>query len=199
MFRRVAEFHRAIGHPLPDQCLLPEPAVRVLRQTLLAEELEEFCNADAVNDRIEMADALADLCYIIAGTVVIYGIGPNYVHDTFESPYDCYLPRTPSNANGMAALLGDCFIDYKMAETSDHVSRIDFSLMNMITTIFGVAWRLNIPLNAVFAEVHRANMAKIMPDGTVLRRADGKILKSSEWRPPDIAGVLERHVRILRV
>jgi predicted HAD superfamily Cof-like phosphohydrolase len=199
MFRRVAEFHRAIGQPMADHPLLPDPVVRTLRQTLLAEELEEFCSADAVNDRIEMADALADLCYIIAGTVVIYGLGPQYANDTFESPYDCYLPRAPSNAHGMADLLRDCFIDYKIAEASDHLSRIDFSLMNMITTIYGVAWRLNIPLNAVFAEVHRSNMAKIMPDGTVLRRADGKILKSSQWHPPDIAGVLERHVRILRV
>jgi predicted HAD superfamily Cof-like phosphohydrolase len=44
----------------------------------------------------------------------------------------------------------------------------------------------------VFAEVHRANMAKVDPDGQVLRREDGKILKPEGWQPPDVAGVLRK-------
>ena len=193
MFRRVADFHRAVGHSVADQPALPDSPTRDLRRTLLQEELEEFCAANAANDRIEMADALADLCYIIAGTALDYGIGPGIgptSQETFESPYDQYLPRPQNPATGMADLLRDCYADYEISEQSDNLSRIDLSLMNMLTTIFGVAWRLNIPLNAVFAEVHRANMAKILPDGTVLRRHDDKIMKPPDWTPPDIARVL---------
>lgn len=39
---------------------------------------------------------------------------------------------------------------------------------------------------AVFAEVHRANMAKASGG----RRADGKVMKPEGWRPPNVAGVL---------
>jgi len=189
MFRRVAEFHRAFGDAFPDQPILPDPSIRALRRTLLDEELTEFCHACEANDRVEMADALADMCYIIAGTTLAYGVVPKS-DEPFESPYDRFLPREEDPPAGMAELLRDCRLDYDMAEDSDHLPRIDLSLMNMLTSIFGVAWRLNIPLNAVFAEVHRSNMAKIMPDGSVLRRSDRKVIKPPGWTPPNIAGVL---------
>jgi predicted HAD superfamily Cof-like phosphohydrolase len=188
MFQRVAEFHRAFGHPVADRPILPEPAVRTLRVNLLAEELQEFTDAHKAADRVEMADALADICYIIAGTVVAYGIGPTTI-GTFESPYDRFLPREPHDG-GVTRNLHDCFADYEMAEKSDNITWIDLSLMTMITSVFGVAWRLNLPLNAVFAEVHKSNMSKLMPDGSVLRREDGKILKGPNFMPPDIAGIL---------
>ena len=62
--------------------------------------------------------------------------------------------------------------------------------MVLLLDVCGVAMNLGIPLNAVFAEVHRSNMAKLMPDGSVLLRADGKILKPEHWTPPDIQAVL---------
>ena len=189
MFQRVAAFHRTFGHLVADRPVLPGKLVRKLRIALLAEELQEFTVAHAAHDRVEMADALADICYIIAGTVVAYGIGPQG-QDLFESPYDQSLPREEVHDDGMARMLHDCFLEYEMAEKSDNLPRIDLALMTFITSVFGVAWRLNIPLNAVFAEVHRSNMSKLMPDGSVLRREDGKILKGPDWSPPDIAGVL---------
>ena len=52
--------------------------------------------------------------------------------------------------------------------------------------------------DAVLAEVHRANMSKVEPDGTVLRREDGKVLKGSAFRAADVDAALglvsnERH------
>ena len=188
MFQRVAEFHRAFGHPIADHPSLPDQTVRDLRIALLKEELLEFNVAHGANDRVEMADALADICYIIAGTAVAYGIGPTTVA-TFESPYDRYLPRDEVSG-GMQQYLNECFIDYESAEHNDDLCQIDLALMTFITSVCGVAWRLNIPLNAVFAEVHRSNMAKLMPDGSVLRREDGKIQKPPHWSPPDVARIL---------
>lgn len=189
MFQRVAAFHRAFGHPIADRPTLPDAGVRSLRIALLTEELREFDVAHAANDRVEMADALADICYIIAGTVVAYGVGPQS-QDLFESPYDQYLPRDETYDGGMAQALNECFVYYETAEQNDDLVLIDLSLMTFITSVFGVAWRLNIPINAVFAEVHKSNMSKLMPDGSVLRRKDGKILKGPDYLPPDIAGVL---------
>lgn len=189
MFQRVAEFHRAFGLPIATTPELPAQAVRDLRVSLLEEELNEFCAAYSAHDRIEEADALADICYIVAGTVVSYGIGPAAI-SVFESPYDEHLPRTKQPRSDLDGLLRDTFNDYLAAERTDDLKQIDLSLMDLLVSVFGVAWQLNIPLNAVFTEVHRSNMTKLMPDGSVLRRDDGKVLKPPHWSPPDIAGVL---------
>ncbi len=45
---------------------------------------------------------------------------------------------------------------------------------------------------AAFNEVHEANMSKLMPDGSVRRREDGKVLKGPNYRLPDLHGVLAR-------
>ena len=44
----------------------------------------------------------------------------------------------------------------------------------------------------VYAEVMRANMSKLGDDGKPVLRADGKVLKGPNYRPPDVAGVLAR-------
>lgn len=47
-------------------------------------------------------------------------------------------------------------------------------------------------LDEVFEEVHKANMTKIHPDGTVHRREDGKILKPEGWKEPDVLSVVKK-------
>jgi len=39
---------------------------------------------------------------------------------------------------------------------------------------------------AAFAEVHRSNMSKLGRDGKPIYRADGKIIKGPDYRPPDL-------------
>ncbi len=57
---------------------------------------------------------------------------------------------------------------------------------------------LGFPLNAVFDEIQRTNMAKaqLQDDGTykIIRRADGKILKPEGWTPPNILAILENEL-----
>lgn len=63
-------------------------------------------------------------------------------------------------------------------------------LADVVYVCYGTAHSLGIPLDAVIAEVHRANMSKFDADGQPLLRADGKILKSDQFRPADVAAVL---------
>jgi len=69
------------------------------------------------------------------------------------------------------------------------------SLADGVIDLIVVAVRLGLsfglPMEALWAEVQRSNMAKSV-DGQVRRREDGKILKPEGWTPPDIAGVLRR-------
>jgi len=118
----VAEFHRAFEHPIhtTPQHFVPTDLVN-LRIDLLREEFQEYLKAARDEDVVEIADALADMQYIINGTALVYGID----------------------------------------------------------------------LNAVHAEVHRSNMSKLGPNGQVVRRADGKVLKPATYEPPMIVVVLE--------
>jgi predicted HAD superfamily Cof-like phosphohydrolase len=61
---------------------------------------------------------------------------------------------------------------------------------DVIVTILGTMAEMGIPFDAVWTEVHRSNMAKVGPDGTVVMREDGKILKPEGWQAPDVAAVL---------
>jgi len=63
-------------------------------------------------------------------------------------------------------------------------------IADTIYVLCQLARSLGIDLDAVFAEVQRSNMAKVMPDGKVKRREDGKILKPDGWTPPNIFKVL---------
>lgn len=64
------------------------------------------------------------------------------------------------------------------------------ALADLIYVAIGCAQAYGIPLAAVFAEVHRSNLAKLGPDGKPNVRADGKIIKPEGWQPPDIARIL---------
>jgi predicted HAD superfamily Cof-like phosphohydrolase len=63
-------------------------------------------------------------------------------------------------------------------------------MADLLVVVFGAAEVLDIPLEAVFVEVMESNMSKLGPEGVPLRREDGKILKPSSYRPPDVAAVL---------
>ncbi len=76
-------------------------------------------------------------------------------------------------------------------EERDVVETAD-ALADLIYVIYGMALESGIDLDAVLAEVHSSNLSKLMPDGSVRRREDGKILKGPGFREPDIAEVIAR-------
>lgn len=119
-YNLVLEFHSLFGLPVLGSPQFPESARRELRIKLIKEELEEFLVAEGANDLIEVADALADLVYVIYGAALEYGID----------------------------------------------------------------------LRKVLKEVHRSNMSKVFPDGSVRYREDGKVLKPDSYSPADLKSVL---------
>jgi len=89
------------------------------------------------------------------------------------------------------SLLEEEFDEYFDAEEDADIVGIADALADIIYIALGTAVSYGIPLDKVFEEVHRSNMAKLV-DGKVLRRADGKVQKPEGWTPPDIAGVLKK-------
>ena len=120
LLEQVREFHEAFGVPILSAPAFPSDARRELRTRILEEEWIEFLEAEATSNFEDVADALGDMAYIIAGTALEYGI----------------------------------------------------------------------PLDRVLDAIHRANMAKLGPDGKPIKREDGKVIKPQGWQPPDIAAAL---------
>ena len=98
------------------------PGIGEVRARLIQEELDEYREALAAGDIIDIADALSDLLYVVMGTYLSHGL-------------------------------------------QDKAERL-------------------------FDEVHRSNMSKLDQDGQPIYRADGKVLKSELYVPPDLAPIL---------
>lgn len=75
------------------------------------------------------------------------------------------------------------------ADAGDVVAIAD-ALADIVYVAYGSAWVYGVDLDTVLDEVHASNMTKLGADGRPVRRADGKILKGPDYRPPDIARAL---------
>lgn len=83
-------------------------------------------------------------------------------------------------------LIREEFEETAVAMARGDLVEIADGLADLVYVCVGAALEFGIPLDRVWAEVHRSNMAKAGGP----RRADGKILKPDGWTPPDIRGVL---------
>ncbi|MFG2124263.1 MazG nucleotide pyrophosphohydrolase domain-containing protein [Streptomyces sp. NPDC048710] len=72
------------------------------------------------------------------------------------------------------------------------LDQLAHELADVVYVAYGTALVHGIDLDEVIAEIHRANMSKLGPDGQVARRSDGKVLKGEHYRAPDVSAVLRR-------
>lgn len=61
---------------------------------------------------------------------------------------------------------------------------------DLVYVLMGLFNCLGLPFGAMFREIHAANMRKVGPDGKVMRREDGKVLKPAGWKPANKLGVV---------
>ena len=73
-YQLVREFHDAFRVPGLQKAAFPDTSRRELRMALIKEELKELEEAEQAGDIVEVADALSDLSYVIAGMALEYGI-----------------------------------------------------------------------------------------------------------------------------
>lgn len=213
----VRDFHIKFGHTVNDTPTL-SPQDDALRVALIREELNELKAGIAKNDRVEIADALADLAYVIYGAGVTYGIDINPGH------YACMTRVLVEDAE---FYLSDFQHDHRQAN-------LDFdgeSLGSILGCVKFIAQNFDIPLDACFREVHESNMSKAWTEAEICDRSRGvafeiqaggirwvdgwtavsiedgerewvvkdaaqKAQKSPSYHPADIAGVLARHAAV---
>ena len=74
----VADFHRTFKHPILNAPAIPSENRCKLRVTLIAEELKEFEEAIQQNDIVGVADALADIQYVLSGAILEFGLAGKF-------------------------------------------------------------------------------------------------------------------------
>lgn len=79
----VMEFHDAFGVMNANFPTIPASATCELRYKLMTEENDEYKEACEKHDLVGMADALGDMLYILAGTMLVHGM-----HHKIEEVFD---------------------------------------------------------------------------------------------------------------
>src|SRR5688572_1054268 len=74
----VAEFHQTFKHPILHSPSIPGEDRCKLRVALIAEELKELEVAILQKDIVEVADALCDIQYVLAGAILEFGLGEKF-------------------------------------------------------------------------------------------------------------------------
>lgn len=79
----LLEFNQAFDIPKLDSPDIGPEELIELRIKLLREEVEEYAEAARAGDLVEVIDALADIGYILAGTILNHGM-QNIYDDAFD-------------------------------------------------------------------------------------------------------------------
>jgi len=147
---QVAEFHKTFKHPILEQATIPSKERSQLRIDLIAEELKELQEAVNDNNMVEIADALCDLQYVLAGAVLEFGLA-----DKFKTLFDEVHRSNMSKACKTIDEANDTIAHYKT----------------------------NSNVDAYHKEI----------DGLFLvyRNGDHKTLKSINYSPADLKGLLK--------
>lgn len=82
--------------------------------------------------------------------------------------------------------------EYKDAATKGDIVEIADALGDKLYILLGtiLAHGMQGVILNVFNEIHRSNMTKLTKDGKVLRREDGKIIKSDRYEPPNLKDIM---------
>jgi predicted HAD superfamily Cof-like phosphohydrolase len=110
----------------------------------------------------------------------------------------CELPMRTSPTNDIGseqielrlALIEEEVAELREAAVAGDLVGIADALADIIYVAYGTAHVYGIDVDSVLDEVHASNMTKLGSDGRPVRRADGKILKGPDYRPPDVRAVL---------
>jgi predicted HAD superfamily Cof-like phosphohydrolase len=115
----VHGFHERFGLPCSDRPTWPGEAVHRLRVLLIEEELAELRNAGEARNPVAVADALADLLYVVYGAAETYGIDlqPVFqeIHRSNMSKGDPVVVRRPDGK----ILKGDGYSPPRVAEVME--------------------------------------------------------------------------------
>ncbi len=118
--------------------------------------------------------------------------------DDFHQAFGAYRNAAPAGVIPpevqalRVRLIAEELDEYRRAAEAGDLVGVADALSDLAYVLYGtyIAHGLQAQAESLFAEVHASNMSKLDADGRPVLRADGKVLKSDRYRPPDLRAVL---------
>jgi len=93
---------------------------------------------------------------------------------------------------GMSSVLKQMASGFKEGSFDDRFVNVDRADLldddiDMLVVTIGSMLSQGANVHGAFQEVHRANMDKVWPDGTMHRDSNGKVVKPEGWKGPDLS------------
>jgi Uncharacterized protein conserved in bacteria len=126
---QVAEFHRTFKHPIENSPIIPSKQRSDLRVSLLVEEVKELQQAIEDNNLVEVADALCDIQYVLAGAILEFGLA-----DKFKDLFDEVHRSNMSKACKSEEEANQTIAHYKAKDDSDSYFKEEDSLFLVYRT-----------------------------------------------------------------
>lgn len=195
----VREFMRAFQQPTPDAPTLLDHKTSQFRFGLVMEEA--FETKRDWGHSVKRMDGICDLLYVAHGWAVTAGVEIFGLKIHAESVVlDNLIPTIATDAAFC------CF------QATPELLRASLSILigtcNQVADVSGFAEHV---VDECFAEVHRSNMSKLwtsqeiesLPadchatitygDAYIVKRSDGKVIKSPSYSPANLEPILKRH------
>lgn len=112
----------------------------------------------------------------------------------FHSTFGAHIAGHPSIPEPAEQRLRASLIAEEAAEVDEAIAEGDLGhiakeLADLLYVVYGTGLSYGLDLEAALREVHRSNMSKLDENGEVIRRHDGKVLKSALFCPADMSGI----------
>ena len=124
----VAEFHTKFRHPVLPSPTIPGKDRCALRVSLIAEELKELEEAIEANDLVEVADALADIQYVLSGAVCEFGMATVF-KDMFEEVHRSNMSKMCKSTEEVNATQKHYLENKKMESYVEEVAKGEFLVL----------------------------------------------------------------------
>jgi len=90
--KMLTKFNKTFGLPVAKKPTLLNSKEYNLKYNLLKEELDEYRQACANDDMLEISDALVDIAYVLYGMVVHHGLS-NVFDDMFQEVHNSNMSK----------------------------------------------------------------------------------------------------------
>lgn len=97
---------------------------------------------------------------------------------------------SPQGEEKTVIVTDDVTVEWDGTLQPDLIEYVDACVDQLVVT-YGALNAAGVKVQPVWDEVHRSNMSKVWPDGTIHKREDGKVLKPDTYSPADVRGVLD--------
>lgn len=106
---------------------------------------------------------------------------------------DLYLNLVDEEYNELTDAYNDLTVHF--LENNGEISlsaliEVADGIIDSMVVLAGLGHSLGLPMQELWDEVLRSNLSKLLPDGSVLLREDGKVMKGPDYSPPNLGAFI---------